>query len=258
MSKINFFVLVILCGISLSLESCSGCSRSGRKAALKHSESRNIRRSQSKPLERETSPIMDSQKSSRITKITTKSETGSLSDLYERCRKSVFIVYTSNGSESYQGTGFFINANGIGVSNYHVFKGTSMGLEKIVTWDGKQYKIDRVINKSRENDYIIFKLSGRSNGSYLPISSVKPKVGEDVFAIGNPKGLEQTLSKGIISAYRDEQNLIQTTTEITNGSSGGPLMNMQGEVVGITTSGIGEANLNFVVDIQILNLKRYN
>lgn len=79
-------------------------------------------------------------------------------------------------------------------------------------------------------------------------------VGEDVFAIGNPKGLEHTLSKGIVSSYRENNTMIQTTTEITHGSSGGPLFNMQGEVIGITTSGVGEANLNFAMNIQILDL----
>jgi serine protease Do len=91
----------------------------------------------------------------------------------------------------------------------------------------------------------------------LNTASDLPTIGEDVFAIGNPKGLEQTLSKGIVSGYREANKYIQTTAEITNGSSGGPLFNMAGEVVGITTSGVGEANLNFAIKIQNLRLHNY-
>lgn len=79
-------------------------------------------------------------------------------------------------------------------------------------------------------------------------------VGEECFTIGNPKGLNQTLSKGIVSGYRDFNKLIQTTTEITHGSSGGPLFNKKGEVIGITTSGLGEANLNFAINIKEIPL----
>lgn len=78
-----------------------------------------------------------------------------------------------------------------------------------------------------------------------------------MFAIGNPKGLESTLSTGIVSSIRSSDHLIQTTAEITHGSSGGPLFNMKGEVIGITSAGLGEANLNFAVDIRSLNLSGY-
>ena len=90
------------------------------------------------------------------------------------------------------------------------------------------------------------------------ISKVVPEIGEDVFSIGNPRGLESTLSKGIVSAIRANNSLIQMTTEITHGSSGGPLLNMKGEVVGITSAGLGEANLNFAVNINALQLHRFN
>ena len=81
------------------------------------------------------------------------------------------------------------------------------------------------------------------------------KIGDEVFTIGNPKGLTQTLSTGIVSSYRDGNNFIQTTAEITHGSSGAPLFNKYGEVIGITTSGIGEANLNFALNINSIGLE---
>ena len=117
-------------------------------------------------------------------------------------------------------------------SNYHVFEGTNIGRETIETSDGTQYRIAEVLSQSSENDFIIFKVSSSRSFNYLPIPAYLPEVGEDVFAIGNPRGLEHTLSTGIVSGYRENNQLIQTTTEITHGSSGGPLLNMNGEVIG--------------------------
>lgn len=181
----------------------------------------------------------------------------SLSELYERNKNAVFLVavYTSETKYS-QGSGFFLTSDGIGVSNNHVFKGCIAGEAYVKTIDEHQYRIGEVLCKNEKLDFILFRVENDHNDfPYVPIASIAPSVGEDVFAIGNPKGLEHTLSKGIVSSYRSENCKIQTTTEITHGSSGGPLFNMNGEVVGITTSGVGEANLNFAMNIQKLGIK---
>lgn len=180
-----------------------------------------------------------------------------LSDLFQQNKDAVFLIYTSTGNDDFQGTGFFISEEGIGVSNYHVFEGTSKGLETIELSNGQKLKITEVLHFDKENDYIIFKVNIVQRVQTLTLSLSTPKVGEVVFAIGNPKGLEHTLSTGIISSVRGNGKVLQTTTEITHGSSGGPLMNMDGEVVGITTSGLGEANLNFAINIQSLPLDDY-
>ena len=80
-----------------------------------------------------------------------------------------------------------------------------------------------------------------------------PKVGEKVYTIGSPLGLENTFSSGEISQLR-EDNLIQINAPIDHGSSGGALINEYGEVIGITTAGIESsgANLNFAVDIDVV------
>lgn len=182
-----------------------------------------------------------------------------LNQLYNKYKSSVFLIYTSDGAKGFQGTGFFISRDGLAVSNYHVFEGTSQGLEVIQTIENRQFKIAEVLDTSKEYDYIIFKveISDYHIANPIPIVSHAPQIGDDVFAIGNPKGLASTLSKGIVSSFRDDDRRIQTTAEITHGSSGGPLMNMNGEVVGITTSGYGEANLNFAINIQLLDLDKY-
>ncbi len=173
-----------------------------------------------------------------------------ISTLYEQNKDAVFVIYTSNGTEAAQGSGFFISPSGVAVSNYHVFKGTTPGLESIVTANGT-FKVESVLKKSEENDFIVFKVSKiGSVFPFLKIANSLPRVGENVFAIGNPEGLENTLSTGIVSSYRgNNKAVIQTTAEITHGSSGGPLFNKQGEVIGITSAGMGDANLNFAINI---------
>ncbi|MBT6836728.1 MAG: trypsin-like serine protease, partial [Bacteroidetes bacterium] len=119
-----------------------------------------------------------------------------------------------------------------------------------------------IIEADKEYDYIIFKIKSPKNYvfDYVKYSEQVLNIGENVFAIGNPLGLEKTLSKGIISGYRgDDNELIQTDTDVTHGSSGGPLFNMRGEVLGITSMVLksGGANLNFAISIELLDLERF-
>jgi len=108
--------------------------------------------------------------------------------------------------------------------------------------------ISEIANYSKKSDYVVFKISNSASNYFKPVKFAKsnPKIGEDCFAIGNPRGLTQTLSKGIISGY--SKNYIQTTAQITHGSSGGGLFNNDGEVVGITTMGFKDADLNFALN----------
>lgn len=229
------------------LGGCSGCSPSGRRNYQKTSYSSR------------TTSRQQRQNTAAPKKVVAERKALPLNELYNKYKKSVFLVYTSDGKKGFQGSGFFVSNKGLAVSNYHVFEGTSKGLEVIETLDGKQFKIKSVLAKSKENDYIVFQVNigGYNISRPIPVVSRSPEIGEDVFAIGNPRGLESTLSKGIVSAFRENNTLIQTTAEITHGSSGGPLMNMKGEVIGITTSGMGEANLNFAVNIQELKLHEF-
>ena len=176
-------------------------------------------------------------------------------EIFEKYNSAVFMVYTANAYQSYQGSGFFISNDGTAVSNYHVFESTYMGYEEIQLQDGKSYKIKEVLSKSIEHDFIIFKVDiGEARITSLPISNRTPKVGEKVYAIGSPQGLENTFSSGEISQLRDKNELIQISTPIDHGSSGGALINEFGEVIGITTSGIESsgANLNFAVNINLI------
>ncbi len=199
----------------------------------------------------------DIQESERISGKSLESMAGnSLSEMYEKNKNAVFLIAVPQSEDMYaQGTGFFISASGIGVSNYHVFEGGNSDEAIIKTIDNHQYRVGRILSSNKELDFIVFEVENEHyDFPFLIIANERTGVGEDVYAIGNPKGLEHTLSRGIVSSYRDNETMIQTTTEITHGSSGGPLFNMKGEVIGITTSGVGEANLNFAMNIQKLGI----
>lgn len=175
--------------------------------------------------------------------------------IFKKYNSAVFMVFTSDGRNAFQGSGFFISPNGIAISNYHVFKGTFMGLETIKTTSGEELKIGDVISKSDKHDCIIFKVKSKGNRkfNYIPIASRASSVGDKVYAIGSPRGLENTFSSGEISQKRDN-NIIQISVPIDHGSSGGALINSYGEVIGITSGGRDDsgANLNFAIDIKVI------
>lgn len=250
---IRLVAISILVGILLS--GCSGCSESG----IRHQAAQNLQNESHNSRTESASPSQTNQSNSRERQpnLLTGSGEATLSSLYSASKSAVFTVYTSDNEKVYQGSGFFVNSDGLAVSNYHIFEGTLKGNEMILTESGDEYQIRKVLEQDKDKDYIIFEVDGAINVNYINIANISPQIGENVFAIGNPRGLNQTLSTGIISGYRFNDEIIQTTAEITHGSSGGALMNMNGEVIGITTSGIGEANLNFAVNIKELNLQRF-
>lgn len=175
-------------------------------------------------------------------------------DIFKKYSTAVFMVFTSDGFNGYQGSGFFINSSGLAVSNYHVFQGTNKGAEqiKLVGCD-IAYKVTNVLYSSKDYDFILFQ-TNCTNTNYIPIAQNKPSVGERVFAIGSPRGLENTFSSGEVSQWRDT-HLMQISALIDHGSSGGALINEFGEVVGITSGTFAEgsqANLNYAWSIDVV------
>lgn len=184
-----------------------------------------------------------------------KAGTYSGSEIFEKYSSAVFVVYTQADTHSSQGSAFFISSSGLAVSNYHVFESTYQGMEEFHMSDGSVYKLKRIVAKSKENDIFIFEVNGNRNFNYIPISSRIPRVGERIYTIGSPQGLENTFSSGEISQLRG-QNIIQISAPIDHGSSGGVLLNEFGEAIGITTAGIDDsgANLNFAISTNLVKL----
>ena len=174
------------------------------------------------------------------------------SDIFKKYTSAVFMVFTSDGSNVYQGSGFFISEDGLAVSNYHVFKGTGIGDEAIkLTGDNTVYKVSEIYQRNEKNDFILFRVAcGKTN--FIPIAKEWPEIGDKIFTIGSPRGLENTFSSGEVSGWRDTY-LMQINAMIDHGSSGGALINEYGEVVGITSGTFydgSQANLNYAWSIE--------
>ena len=175
--------------------------------------------------------------------------------IFSRYGSAVFMIYTYDAVYQHQGSGFFINDSGLAVSNYHVFEGTFVGAEKIkLQGSDEAYNVKEVIAKSEENDFILFRVEYPGQTNYIPIAPNKPSIGEKVYAIGSPMGLENTFSSGEVSQWRGD-NLMQISVLIDHGSSGGALINEYGQVVGITSGTFADgsqANLNYAYSIDVV------
>lgn len=178
---------------------------------------------------------------------------------------AVFYIelYDNNGNAIASGSGFFIDTDGTAVTNYHVIEGTSSAY--ITTTNGKVYPVENILKYDEELDLAVITIGKTdtqgdtiTNFPFLEMAnSNNIKAGQVVYAIGSPKGLQNTISNGIISNTKQilgEHTYIQTTAAISRGSSGGALLNEYGEVIGVTSAGIetGE-NLGFVIPINAVN-----
>lgn len=162
----------------------------------------------------------------------------------------VILTYDKEGKTLSQGTGFFINEKGGVVTNRHVLEGASHA--EVKTPEGKVYPVKKVIAEEIEGDLIQISVEILRNVVRpLLISASLPEVGERVVVIGSPLGLEQTVSEGIVSAVRKIPafgKVIQITAPISSGSSGSPVVNMRGEVIGVASFQMVKGqNLNFAI-----------
>jgi S1-C subfamily serine protease len=143
------------------------------------------------------------------------------------------------------GSGFFINAQGQILTNFHVVSGSEQ--LTVTTSDKKNYKA-RLLDKDPSNDLALIQIDAKP-GMNIPFlrlgDSDKVQIGQKVLAIGNPFGLEGTLTTGIVSSLsrtigdengRELEGMIQTDASINPGNSGGPLLDSQGNVIGINTA----------------------
>lgn len=153
------------------------------------------------------------------------------------------------------GSGFFINTKGDLATNHHLFSGSVKAIIK--TLSGRQGEITEIIKDDPKLDLLIAKTTLR-NTPPIPLGdSNRIIVGEDVVGIGNPEGLKGSISLGVIYDVRtaDGVDFIQITAPILPGCSGGPVFNLAGEVIGISTAflDLGE-NLYFAMPVNYLKI----
>jgi len=169
-------------------------------------------------------------------------------------------------SEQGIGTGFIIDPSGIVLTNDHVVSDTSISYT-VLTKDNKKYKVEK-IDRDASNDFAILKISGKDLPSLKLGDSSSLKVGQDVIAIGNALGrFTNTVTTGVVSgigrgitasdstglSQETLDNVIQTDAALNPGNSGGPLLNLAGQVVGINFAVSQDAqNIGFVIPINTL------
>ncbi len=180
--------------------------------------------------------------------------------LVKQIGEAVVQVRTPEGL----GSGFFINADGYLITNFHVIEGETEISVEVYHQTGGQlvrdtYKQVRIVAINKYHDLALLRIEDKNAPKFKFItlgSADALTVGDSVFAIGSPLGLERTVTQGIISTKTRElegELYLQTTAQINPGNSGGPLFNMAGEVVGVTnmkiTSGEG---LGFAIPVELV------
>ena len=196
-----------------------------------------------------------------------------ISDIYATSRRGVVQVVATSvvsenpffGAQERQGlgSGFVIDKSGHVVTNYHVVENAS---KVEVSFSGNDEMPATVVGTDPSTDIAVLRIKGAQNRSLTPLelgSSAVVEVGDAVVAIGNPFGLERTVTAGIVSALQRQitapngfaiDEVIQTDAAINHGNSGGPLLNADGRVIGVNSqieseSG-GNVGIGFAVPID--------
>lgn len=171
--------------------------------------------------------------------------------IYRQSEQSVFLIYTndSTGSPNALGSGFLVSPRTI-VTNAHVIaEGNpvlAVGPVRIPL---------KILRTDDQNDLAVLSVDADLTSKPLGLSKEPVSPGEQIYAIGNPEGLEKTISQGIVSGLRVRQgrDLLQITSPISHGSSGGPILNVKGEVIGVAVGMLEDGqNLNFAVPVEKL------
>lgn len=165
---------------------------------------------------------------------------------------SIVVIGAMDKKQSRMGSGFIVDESGLIVTNAHL----TVGAKKIVVKLHKSaiYHQARLVTIDRGKDIAILKIDVPNLKPVKLGNSNKVQIGERVVSIGNPLGLESTISDGLISSWRTVKGglkVLQISVPLSQGSSGGPLFNLQGDVIGVTMgSYLKGQNLNFAVPIN--------
>src|SRR5215204_5602757 len=174
-----------------------------------------------------------------------------LPDLVRRIKPSAVAIETFDvrGEKLSRGSGFFVEADRV-VTNRHVLEGAHRA--EVHSSTGAVFPVKGVLAVDAEGDIALLKINAPiPQIKPLQLDKTSPQEGESVVVIGNPLGLEGSVTNGIVSAVRDIPTfgrIIQITAPISSGSSGSPVVNMQGQVIGIATLQItGGQSVNFAI-----------
>ncbi len=168
----------------------------------------------------------------------------------ERALPAIVLIKTATGL----GTGFVVSSDGLIATNLHVIGNARQASVELS--DGRTFKDIEVINFDEVHDLIVLRIAAKNLAVLSLGDSAKVRVGERVVAIGHPLGLGNTVSDGLVSAVRKinpQLTVLQVSAPISQGSSGGPIFNESGEVIGISTLIVTQGqNLNFGMPVNQL------
>jgi S1-C subfamily serine protease len=185
--------------------------------------------------------------------LTNAREAASVHDIYVGARASVVLLigFDANNQPLALGSGFFVK-NDIIATNMHVIEGASSVKARYMS--GEVSTITTIGGVDPDHDVVL--LESPVHLSPLPLQLSSPDIGAPIVAIGNPRGLEGTVSTGIVSGIRSDKSdtYYQITAPISPGSSGGPVIDQDGKVIGISTFTLTQGqNLNFAVPTAYLD-----
>lgn len=168
---------------------------------------------------------------------------------------SVVLLVTedANGQPLSLGSGFFVRDHVV-ATNQHVIEGAARGYAKLVG-QKKKFDIGGTVGIDPKCDLVLLVVPEAQAPSLSIGDSNQVAVGDEVYAVGNPQGLEGTFSQGIVSSVRQVglDSLLQITAPVSPGSSGGPVLNTQGKVIGVAVATFsGGQNLNFAIPASYL------
>lgn len=174
-------------------------------------------------------------------------------EIYKQAAPSVVSIEGKDdkGTVRWAGTGFVVAPDGKILTNYHVIRNSKQATVRLA--NGDAYDSVEVMDVDRRKDIALLKIKAEE---LLPLrigNSRTVQVGDPVYSLSNALGLDNTLSEGLISGIRqmDGYRLLQVTAPISHGSSGAPLFNAKGDVIGITTLSLQEGqSLNFAIPID--------
>jgi serine protease Do len=175
----------------------------------------------------------------------------SIPEIVAKAKPAVVEVVAADraGVKKSQGTGFFVSPNGLLVTNRHVIEGA--GSITAMTNNGAIFLFEGVVAEPPGLDLAVLKFHA-TDVPFLNLGESTTAVeGQKVIVIGNPTGHMGTVSDGIISAFRENRYWIQITAPISHGSSGSPVLDEAGRVIGVATLVSAEGqNLNFAIAVE--------
>lgn len=174
-------------------------------------------------------------------------------EIYKISSEYIVSIEVENKDKSIStGSGFYFEDINSVVTNYHVIKNYEK--IKIITFNGKQYKESFVNATDSINDLALLRFTeGNNFKDGLKRNKEDYQIGQKIFVIGNPLGLNYTVTEGIISSIRKSLNneIIQFTAPVSKGSSGSPILDENGQVLGVVSFQMREGqNLNFAIPIK--------